>query len=193
MITLPDFANMGNAVPRFVDMGFTQRGISTIDRIDRKGSRYALDCSFGPYYPEEGRQMVARLIRGKQEGVEIAFPLQVNQGSPGSPLVDGAVSTGRSLNIKGLTPGYFAKEGFWLSIVEGGQHYLHNIWAGGRADVNGDLTVTLNEMIRASISDEAVIHLAKPKMQGLVIGDDAQWRASVDRVVPIQFSIEEQG
>lgn len=191
MIEFPNFARMGSAVPRFMDMGFTQRGLSTADRIDRKGSRYALDCTFGPYYPEEGRQMVARLLKGKQEGIRVALPLLHNQGSPGAPVVDGAVSTGKTLAIRGLTPGYACKEGFWLSIEEAGQHYLHNVATGGLADSAGDLSITLNEMVRASISDGATIHLAKPMIEGLVTGDDWEWQLSVSRVVPIQFAIEE--
>jgi len=192
MIELPPFARIGSVSPALIDMGFTQRGISTSERINRKGSRYRAACSFGPYPGDQARQMVARLIRGKQEGLRIALPLLHSQGSPGVPLVDGAVSTGRSLAIKGLSPGYFCKEGFWLSIVVSGQHFLHNVYTGGRADASGNLTLTLNEMIRTSIPDEAVIHLAKPMIEGLVDGDEWQWSYAVDRVVPIEFAIEEK-
>lgn len=191
MIELPEFARIGSAVPTFIDTGFTQRGIGSLARIDRKGSRYRLSCSMGPFYPEQGRQMVARLIAGKSEGIRVPFPMLHTQGSPGLPVVDGAVSTGKSLAIRGLTPGYFCREGFWLSLVKDGQNYLHNVRTGGMADATGDLTVTLNEMIRDSFADGATINLAKPMVEGLVQGDEWQWAMSVDRVIPIEFTIEE--
>ena len=191
MIELPDFAKRGSAAPTFVDAGFTQRGIGSLSRIDRKGSRYKLACSYGPFYPDQGRVMVARLIAGKSEGIRIPYPLLISQGSPGAPVVDGAVTTGKTLLIRGLTPGYFCKEGYWLSLVKSGRHFLHNVKTGGMADASGELTVTLNEMLRDSFADGATINLAKPMVEGLVEGDEWQWSMSVDRVIPIQFTIEE--
>lgn len=192
MIELPKWARRGSAHPRFIDMGFTQRGISVSERINRKGSRYALDCTMGPFYPEQAREMVSRLIRGKQEGIRVPFPLLHSQGTPGLAVVDGAVSTGRVLNLRNVTVGYPCKSGFWLSIEKEGQHFLHNVSGAGRADDSGNLQITLNEMIRAYFADGAAVHLAKPMIEGLVDGDEWEWQYSVDRCVPIRFSIEER-
>ncbi|MEW4469000.1 hypothetical protein AB1K62_14330 [Parasphingorhabdus sp. JC815] len=191
MIELPDFARIGSATPMFVDAGFTQRGIGSLSRIDRKGSRYKMACSYGPFYPENGRVMVSKLIAGKSEGVRIPFPLLVSQGSPGSPLVSGSHITGKTLNIKGLTPGYVCKDGFWLSLVKSGRHFLHNVKTGGTASGSGTLSVVLNEMLRDSFVNNSVVHLAEPMVEGLVDGSEWQWSLSVDRVTPIQFTIEE--
>ncbi len=191
MIELPDFARVGSAVPTFVDAGFTQRGVGSLSRIDRKGSRYKLACSYGPFYPEQGRVMVARLISGKSEGIRIPYPLLIPQGSPGSPVVAGVHATGKSLAIRGLTPGYFCKEGYWLSLVKSGQHFLHNVKAGGMASAGGELTITLNEMLRDSFADGDTVNLAKPMVEGYVEGNEWQWSLAVDRVIPIEFMIEE--
>lgn len=193
MIELPDFARIGSAVPTLVDSGFTQRGIGSRSRIDRKGSHYKIACAYGPYYPENSRIMVSRLIAAKREGLLIRLPMLHSQGAPGSPVVDGATATGRTLAIRGLTPGYFCKEGYWLSIENGdGQHFLHNVATGGMADASGELSIMLNEMVRDSFSDGATINLAKPMVEGLVDGNEVEWALSVDRVVPINFSIEEK-
>jgi hypothetical protein len=191
MIDLPTFAVPGSAIPMFMDAGFTQRGVQSLARIDRKGSRYKLACTYGPYTPEQGRIMVSRLIAAKQEGLRIEFPLLHSQGSPGSPLTVGAVSTGKTLPLDGLTPGYMCKEGYWLSLVKSGRHFLHSVRVGGRASSTGTLTITLNEMIRDSFADNTVVHLAKPMVEGFVEGDEWSWSLAVDRVIPIEFALEE--
>lgn len=193
MIELPNFAVQGSAVPTFMDAGFTQRGLQTLNRVNRKGSRYKVACTYGPFHPEQGRVMVARLISAKQEGIRIALPLLHSQGSPGAPLVNGAVTTGVTVAIDGLTPGYACKEGFWLSFEVSGQHYLHSIKTGGRADASGELTVTLAEMLRVSLPDNTTVHLAKPMVEGFIEGNEWEWSMSVDRVIPVQFTLEEAG
>ena len=192
MIEFPSFATRGVANPVFMDAGFTQRGVQSLDRIDRKGGRFKIGFVYGPFFPEQGRVMVSRLIAGKQEGIRLHYPLQVSQGSPGAPLLNGAVTTGRTIAIDGLTPGYFCAEGYWLSLVKDGQHYLHSVRTGGRANASGQLTITLNEMLRVAFPDNAVVHLAKPMVEGLVEGDEFGWQVSVDQMTPIEFVIEEQ-
>lgn len=191
MIELPDFAIRGSATPVFIDPGFTQRGLSTLSRIDRKGARFKLACTYGPFHPEHGRVMVARLIAAKQEGLRVPFPLLHDQGTPGSPLTVGAFSIGRTIDLDGMTPGYVCKEGYWLSLVKDGRHYLHSVRTGGRVSNTGMLTVTLNEMLRDSFADNTVAHLAKPMVEGLIEGDEWQWMYSVDRMTPIEFTLEE--
>lgn len=191
MIELPDFAVPGSMAATLVDAGFTQRGVQSLARIDRKGSRYKMAFTFGPYHPEQGRVMVSRLIAAKQEGIRVELPLLHHQGSPGAPLLNGAVTTGREIVLDGLTPGYFCKEGFWLSLEKSGQHYLHSVRTGGRANASGQLTVTLNEMLRTNFADNTVVHLAKPMIEGLVEGDEWGWSVAVDQLFPIEFMVEE--
>jgi hypothetical protein len=136
--------------------------------------------------------MVARLIAAKQEGLEVAFPLLDSQGAAGATVVDGAGQSGKTLLIRGGTPGYFCKEGYWLSIENGdGQHYLHNVKTGGRFDGSGELSITLNEALRYPFADGDTVHLGKPMVQGFIEGDEWAWRHSVDRVIPIEFTLEE--
>src|SRR3546814_1909417 len=69
--------------------------------------------------PILSRIFIARLLKAKREGLRIPYPLiDVPQGAPGSPVVDGADQSGTTINLRGLTPGYAAKEGYWLSIEE---------------------------------------------------------------------------
>lgn len=191
MIELPSFANPNSAVPMFMDAGFTQRGVQSIARINRKGGRYKVAFSFGPYLPAQGDIMVARLIAGKQAGLRVKYPLLKSQGSPGTPLLNGAVTTGRIINIDGLTPGYVCGEGFWLSIVKDGRHYLHSVGIGGTANGSGQLQIELNELLRDPMPDNAVINLAQPMVEGIVEGDSWQWQLPDDELIRIEFTIEE--
>jgi hypothetical protein len=111
MIELPSFAVPGSMQATLVDAGFTQSGVQSDDYIPRKGSRYRVGLTYGPYHPDKASLMVSRLIQGKQGGVRVEFPLLHSQGSPGAPLLNGAVTSGRTLVLDGLTPGYFCKEG----------------------------------------------------------------------------------
>jgi hypothetical protein len=192
MIELPAFAHASSFAAEFIDAGFTQRGLQSIDYIPRKGSRYKAAFTFGPYTGDEGRVMVARLIRAKQEGMRVPLPLLHSQGNPGAPLIDGAVASGRVLPLKNVTPGYLCKEGYFLTLFKDGQAYLHQVAVGGRATDAGLLSITLNELLRTDFPNNAVVQLAKPVIEGIVEGDTAGWNYSVDRVIPIEFAIEER-
>jgi hypothetical protein len=190
MINLPTFAVPGSFQATFNDAGFTQTGIQSDDYIPRKGGRYTVAFTFGPYTPENGRVMVARLIAGKQGGVRVKLPLLHSQGTPGTPLLNGAVTTGRTIAIDGLTPGYVIQEGFWLSLVKSGQHFLHSVGVGATANGSGQATIQLNELLRDSFADNTVVNLAEPQVEGLLPGDWS-WSVDVNRVFPIEFSLKE--
>jgi hypothetical protein len=190
MIDLPTFAVPGSFQATFNDAGFTQTGIQSDDYIPRKGGRYTVAFTFGPYTPENGRVMVSRLIAGKQGGVRVKLPLLHSQGSPGTPLLNGAVTTGRTIAIDGLTVGYEIKEGYWLSLVKSGQHYLHSVGVGATANGSGQATIELNELLRDSFADNTVVNLAEPQVEGLLPGDWS-WSVDVNRVFPIEFSLKE--
>jgi len=190
MIDLPTFAVPGSFQATFNDAGFTQTGIQSDDYIPRKGGRYTVAFTFGPYTPENGRVMVSRLIAGKQGGVRVKLPLLHSQGTPGTPLLNGAVTTGRTIAIDGLTAGYVIQEGFWLSLVKSGQHFLHSVGTGATANGSGQATIELNELLRDSFPDNTVVNLAEPQVEGLLPGDWS-WSVDVNRVFPIEFSLKE--
>jgi len=190
MIDLPTFAVPGSFEGAFMDAGFTQRAMQSADYIPRKGSRFKVGFTFGPYTPAQGRVMVSRLIAGKQGGVRVKLPLLHDQGAPGSPVTTSA--TGRTLVLSGLTPGYVIEEGYWLSLVKSGQHFLHSVGVGATADGVGTATIELNELLRDSFAAGTVVNLEEPQVEGLLEGDEWAWRFSVDRVIPIEFVIEEQ-
>lgn len=191
MIELPTSAVPGAFTGTLMDAGFTQRAVQSVAYIPRKGSRYRVAFSFRPRSLDERRVMISRLIAAKQGGVRVELPLLQPQGTPGTPLVASG-ATGRTLPLSGLTPGYVIPEGYWLSIVKSGQHFLHNVTVGATANGSGLATVELNELLRDSFAAGAVVHLAAPKVEGLLTGDDFSWQFAPDRIVDIEFEIEER-
>lgn len=192
MIELPDFARFSNFSASFIDAGFTQRGVQSLDRIDRKGSRHKVALTCPPFEPEQGRVMVRRLIRAKQEGIRVELPVLHPQGAPGNVTLAANVSTGRAIQVQGGTPGYVCKEGYWLSLENAaGQHFLHSVSDTVRFSSTGTATLTLDVMVRDTFVTGNRVHLAKPMVEGLVEGDEWAWEFSVERVMPIEFALEE--
>ena len=192
MIILPNASMV--ATPTVIDNGFFQRGAlgGSTSRFNRKGNRYKLSVSAGPFYPDIGRQWVADLIAGKQEGVRMLFPLQWPQGSPGAPLVAGAQTGGTSLTLDGLTPNYVAKKGYFLTLINAaGRRYLHSVKTTSKANDAGAITITLNEEMRHPFADNAVCLLSKPEIEGLIDGNEWSWDFNANQVIPISFTLEE--
>lgn len=194
MIELPFWATRGSFEAILDDKGFNQEGLSTTDYIPRKGSKYIASFVYGPFNdPTQARVMESRLMQAKLSGgIRVPLPLLWSQGNPGSPVVDGAVVTGRVLPIKGLLPGYIVKEGYWLSIEVDSQHYLHKVAIGGQADGSGELTVTLAEMLRVELDGDEAIYLAKPMIEGVIDAESVGFSYDVNRVVTIEFTLKEK-
>lgn len=188
MIDLPTFAIPGSFQATLNDAGFNQSGMQSDDYIPRKGSRYTVGFTFGPYTADQGRVMVSRLVAGKQGGIRVELPLLHSQGSPGSPVIVSA--SGRTLALSGLTPNYQILEGFWLSLVKSGQHFLHSVGVGATANASGLATIELNELLRDTFPAGTVVHLAQPQVEGLLQGD-ASWAFDINRVIPIEFTLKE--
>lgn len=182
--------------PAFVDIGATVRGGTNAIgmRIDRPGGHYRAAVTISLGNGARRAALIADLVRGKQEGLRMPYPLQgVDQSGSGSPVMDGADQAGRLVTLRGLTVGYVAEKGFWLSIVdEEGQHYLHNIHVGGTVGSDGKVAVTLAEHLRVPFPDGATVHLDEPMIEGDVAGNEQSWRLSrANRVDGISFTIEE--
>lgn len=194
MIELPENPAPNGAVPSLLDFGMTLRsstGAGSL-RTNRKGSRYRVTFSYPPMAPATARVFIARLSKAKRDGLRMPFPLLEPQGAPGSPVVDGSGATGHTLPVKGLTPGYAAKEGYWLSIEDAnGQHYLHTLSATAMTDGSGEATWTVEPELRVPFEDGDTIHIAKPMIEGFVLGDEWSWSIAVDRLIRLEFALEE--
>lgn len=197
MIEFPDDIGPQSFAMRLLDFGGIMRPPlgGSVTRVNRLGNRFAADVSLPPLELDRGRVFVSRLIRAKREGLRMEIPLTLGeQGVPGvGATVDGTVTGGTSLPVKGVNAGWVAREGYWLSVVKSGQHYVHNICAQAIADGSGDVTLTIEPELRVSLADGDVVNLAKPMIEGFVDGSEAAWEWSLARHAMISFTLEEAG
>lgn len=195
MIELPSGVYPQSVSMALVDFGGTIRPVlgGAAQRVNRLGSRYRAIVSLPPLEFETGRTVVSRLIRAKSEGLRLALPgTRGQQGAPGTAVqVDGAVAGGTSLPLKGINPGYSAREGTWLSIVVSGQHYLYATAAQATADGTGDATVTIAPMLRTALAGNELVHVAAPVIEGFVDGDELAWELSLANHFGLSFTVEE--
>ena len=193
MIVLPTSPAIAQAMPHEIDFGFIQRPSTGAGatKIDRPGLRLGAEFSLPSMPADAARIFVNRLLRAKSEGLRVPWPLMdISQGAPGNPVVNGSGASGTSLPVRGATPGYQVKEGWWLNVVDGaGVYYLHGV----AADVtlaSGSGTITVWPPLRADLSDGDNVVLDAPKMEGLVTSE-TKWPVTTDHNVALSFTLEE--
>ena len=193
-LELPEQARIAGAAPRLLDFGIQLHaalGGETL-RVDRAGSRWAIEVQLAAMKPDQARAVLAVLVRARSTPLRLAYPLLgVSQGAPGAPVVDGAGQSGTALNLTGLTPGWQAKPGYWLSLLDSsGRAYLHTVIAPASADATGNIALSIWPALRAPFADAATVLLGKPVIEGLVTSD-ISWSLPVDKVISPSFTIEE--
>lgn len=197
MINLPAGISLNGGVPALIDFGGVMRpslGARAL-KVNRLGSRFRIACSLPPMLNKaQGRVCVSRLLQAKREGMRVAFPLLgVDQSGSGAPVVNGANQAGLGINLRGVTPGWIAREGYWLSIVDAtGQHYLHIVRADSApAAGTSGLSVAIEPLLRVPFADGATVNFTQPMIEGFVDGDEIGWEMSLAHHVGIEFMIEE--
>lgn len=164
-----------------------------VQRVNRLGNRTSISYTLRPLYsPTEGRIYVARLMRGRQEGVRVAIPQSgMFIGSPGKPVVNGAIGAGINLPIKTLTPTYTMREGQPLTVTHGGIGFLHWFAADYTANASGVIAATIYPPLRTALSDGDSIEIGKPYIEGWLSDDSDRWSKQAEARNPISFTVTE--
>ena len=200
VIDLPGWPGARDATPRVLDFGgFLEPPTGAEEqRINRLGNRYAVSFIMPPLTGKDGRIWVNRLVRGRNEGARIEYPLlDFDPGAPnlanGTPImVDGNGQAGRLLHIRNVTPRYAFLEGQPFSLEIGGQHYLDFIAAPVIVGADGKATILLSQMLRQEPIDGNVLHVTKPMIEGWVKGSETAWNLALNRTVGLEFEIHER-
>lgn len=197
MIELPDDPAPNGVDVEPVDFGAFLRpgGGASILRLNRPGTRLRVMVSYPPMRPDVARVFNRRFQAAKREGLRIDYPLLgLSQGSPGSPVVDGAEPNGTTLPLRGMTPGYAVREGYVLTLIDSaGERYTHFSGNAGRVAADGTFTITdLEPPIRGVFADGDTVLLGRPTIEGAVT-EGVGWSLSVDQLVRrgAQIVIEE--
>lgn len=93
----------------------------------------------------------------------------------GSPLVNGAGQTGKTLAVDGLSAGATTKAGDWLQLGSGSSARLHKISQGGTANGSGQLTLDIWPRLRASPADNDAVTIASPQGVFRLASNERAW------------------
>ena len=155
----------------------------------RKGSRYALTFQMPPMRYVTSMDWDDLMAEGDTVVMKVHQP-GFNTGAPGTPRVNGAGQSGSSLAIDGLTNGYVIRKGQFLSVITQGRRFLYRAKASVTAN-NGAATVPLRTMLRFPPSDNDVVEIAQPMIEGFV-RDLGEWAVGVERLVGLKFTVRER-
>lgn len=184
-----------DATPLPVELGRIQQagGGAVAFRTDRLGNRWAFKLLSKPMRVEpDGRRWGSRFRRAKRLGG--IFRVQIpgfDVGAPGFGVTVAAdTAAGRAIPIQGATPGYVIREGQFLSVIAGGQRYLDCCTAQTIVASDGTATVPIECLIRVPLSEDDVVELAEPKIEGSVLMEgEPGWGA--DRMTQFAFTVRE--
>lgn len=156
----------------------------------RKGSRYALTFTLPPMRYAQSMAWDDLMAEGATVLMRVHQP-GFDTGSPGAPRVNGAGQAGTSLAIDGLTPGHVLKKGQFVSVVTSGRRFLYRLAADVTANGSGQATAALRTMLRYPLSDNDVVEIDQPVIEGFV-RDMQSWEVGVDRLVQLSFTVRER-
>lgn len=111
--------------------------------------------------------------------------------SGGSPLVNGASQSGKTLNIKNLADGVTWKAGDYFQLGTGSTSRLYKITQDGAqvGSPSGFGVLCFTPRIRTSPADAAAITLASPKGMFMLADNDGKWSKGEAQVFGLQFAV----
>lgn len=196
MIEFPDGLPL-TAEAQFLPRDVEQRSLSgPTDIFPRLGGRFAIQVTAGPFYADEARELLALVMAAKYggTGLRMRYPLQWSQSGGGATLVNGGVgSSTRTLPIKGGTPGFVIRRGWFLSVQDAdGQHFFHSVADNAVVANDGTANVFVTPELKRPFPNNTVVNVAVPRIQGLVTSAQIVWPISGDMVAPVVFTLEER-
>lgn len=193
-VVLPNLPGAQQAEPRLVsrvrNLEPTFGGPTS--RVQRFGSRWALDVKMPPMDYVEAMAWIAALVDAEGDTVVFDFPQpDFAVGTPGAPLVNGANQQGRLLNLDGFSGSYTAKAGQFFNVTIGGRLFLYQVAADKTAAAGALAALRISPMIRRSPPDNAVVSF-DPKIEGFLNAGETSWSIDVARNVGLSFTITER-
>lgn len=122
------------------------------------------------------------------------LPMQgFDPGIPGSPTVNGAGQSGRTLAITGATPNYVVRDGQWLNhVAASGQHYVYLNIGETILNASGAGNLTIEPMLRVIPAHGDQVKLAGVMIEGFILGDEQMWSLSVGGLIGFGFDLVER-
>ncbi len=162
--------------------------------VSRMGDHWAMEVDTGALSTLAARALTADILSAGAEPVRIAIPQPgVQIGPPGAPRVKGAGQSGSSIELDGFPPYALVQKGRFITIETGGEGraYLVDV-ADTVANASGEITLALWPMLHVEPSDNDVVEVVSPYIEGLIAEGGDHASGLLAAVTPDQFEIEEQ-
>lgn len=194
-IDLPLTPGPVTAEPYFIDAGGWQKPITQGDptRVDLLGDKFGLSVTMPPMTEAEALVWVRRLNKGRGEGVTFEFP--ANYELPLFNLANSKVAGNHAAQATQITlqgmGNKLIEEGRFFSIHHDGYNYLHQADAEVQAVSGTGPTVPFLPRARVAFASQDVIDFDRPKIDGILLGNETGWTVSTAIHYGLQFQIEE--
>ncbi|MBB4798020.1 hypothetical protein HNP32_001744 [Brevundimonas bullata] len=192
-LVLPTRPAPSSMTPRPISSRNEQRPASQgpVNRYMRPGTRWAWDITLAPQSYVASLEWDDLLSESDTVIMKIYQP-GLDTGAPGSPLIDGANQIGRTLNLKGLTPGYVFRKGQWISFPVLGQLFAYKVRTLTTVAGDGQVALPLLTLLRLPPANNAVVDVAQPRAEGFATVDPQSLEVGTDRLVRLRFTLEER-
>lgn len=192
-LVLPTEPRPSSMTPRPISSRNEQRPASQgpVNRYLRPGTRWAWDNVMPPMSYVESLAFDDLLSESDTIIMDILQP-GLDTGTPGSPVVDGANQVGRTLNLKGLTPGYAFHKGQWISLPVLGQLFAYKVRDAIAAGPDGKVALPLLTLLRLPAANNAIVDVAQPRAEGFATVELGSLEVGVDGLVHLRFTVEER-
>lgn len=152
-------------------------------RIFRGGQHWAIELRLQPMLPADARKWLTL----DTQLDTVLWPIPQSDfvaANEGAPRVMGAGQLGSTLNVDGLTPGYEAPVGAFISIITNNRRYLYRIEEDATANASGLAALKVSPMLRISPNDNDVVEIAAPKIEGYARWTGLRFQVREGRTTP---------
>ena len=161
-------------------------------RINRLGDRFGVVFSTPQMDHAISGNWIAFLMAARTQEAAVRW---VEPGAPrrsyGVPRVAGGSQTGTTLAVDGVTPRARIEAGKFFSILDGDRRSLHTVLERATASSGGAVTLSFWPMLRFSPSDNAVVELEKPYIQGIIRPSETPWTTKLALFAGVSFQLVE--
>ena len=138
----------------------------TAEEQDMGGRWWEYDITVAPSKGQSARALGALFARIVDEGRFLFVdPSACTVGNLGTPVVNGANQTGKTLAVSGLAAGApLIRAGAFLSLGIEGDTRFHEIVADVTPDGSGNATIQIRPALRMSPANGAAVEINAPKV-----------------------------
>ena len=159
-----------------------------------EGEWWEADISLAPMRRAEAEAWLAFLLslNGREGTFLMGESVNITPRGPGTgtPLVNGALQSGKSLLTDGWSNGIsgILKAGDWFQLGSGATSRLHKMTVDASSNGSGQATLDFWPRLRLPYADNAPLTLNAPKTTWRLTSNDMEWSIGLAQLYGINFS-----